>query len=118
MRIESTSYYRYAQDVIAGKIVACRHIIQACKRFMSDLKRDDMHFDAQKVERAVSFISKLRHFTGSASGKEFILEPWQTFIVANILGFYWNDGRRRFTSSYIGVARENGKTSLSAALSI
>ena len=85
---------------------------------MSDLKRDDMHFDAQKVERAVSFISKLRHFTGSASGKAFILEPWQTFIVANILGFYWNDGRRRFTSSYICVARKNGKTSLSAALSI
>ena len=118
MRIESTTYYRYAQDVIDGKIVACRHIIQACKRFMSDLQRDDMHFDAQKVERAVSFISKLRHFTGSASGKEFILEPWQTFIVANILGFYWNDGRRRFTSSYICVARKNGKTSLSAALSI
>ena len=49
MRIELTSYYRYAQDVIAGKIVACRHIIQACKRFMSDLKRDDMHFDVNKV---------------------------------------------------------------------
>ena len=97
MRIESTTYYRYAKDVIDGKIVACRHIIQACKRFMSDLQRDDMHFDAQKVERAVSFISKLRHFTGRASGKEFILEPWQEFIVANILGFYWNDGRRRFT---------------------
>jgi phage terminase large subunit-like protein len=36
--------------------------------------------------------------------------------VANIIGFYWKDGDRRFTSSYIEVSRKNGKTALAAAL--
>ena len=37
-------------------------------------------------------------------------------IIANILGFYWLSGERRFTSSYIEVSRKNGKTALAAAL--
>ncbi|MEQ2953673.1 terminase large subunit domain-containing protein [Phocaeicola massiliensis] len=36
--------------------------------------------------------------------------------MANIIGFYWKDGDRRFTSSYIEVSRKNGKTALAAAL--
>lgn len=51
-----------------------------------------------------------------SSGKNFILEDWQQFIIANIIGFYWSGGERRFTSSYIEVSRKNGKTALAAAL--
>lgn len=36
--------------------------------------------------------------------------------MANIVGWYWKDGTRRFTSSYIEVSRKNGKTALAAAL--
>lgn len=110
-------YYRYAVEVVEGKIVCCENIKLACKRFLSDLKRDDLEFNEEVVDKAIAFIGTLKHFTSKASGKPFILEKWQQFIVANIVGWYWKDsGDRRFTSSYIEVSRKNGKTALAAAL--
>lgn len=111
------AYYQYAVDVVEGKIVCCENIKLACKRFLSDLERDDLEFREDVVDEAISFIGILKHFAGKSSGKPFILESWQQWIVANIVGFYWkgtND--RRFTSSYIEVSRKNGKTALAAAL--
>lgn len=109
-------YYRYAEDVTEGKIVCGDNIKLACRRFLNDLKRPDLDFREAVVDRAIGFISTLKHFAGKSSGKNFILEDWQQFIIANIVGFYWSSGERRFTSSYIEVSRKNGKTALAAAL--
>lgn len=110
-------YYQYAVDVVAGKVVCCENIKLACKRFLSDLERSDLDFREDVVDKAIDFIGILKHFAGKSSGKPFILENWQQFIIANILGFYWKDtDSRRFTSSYIEVSRKNGKTALAAAL--
>lgn len=109
-------YYRYVEDVTEGKIVCCDNIKLACSRFKKDLSRPDLDFKEEVVDRAISFISTLKHFAGKSSGKNFILEDWQAFVIANIVGFYWKDGSRRFTSSYIEVSRKNGKTALAAAL--
>lgn len=109
-------YYRYAEDVTEGRIVCGDNIKLACRRFLNDLKRPDMDFREAVVDRAIGFISTLKHFAGKSSGKNFILEDWQQFIIANIVGFYWSSGERRFTSSYIEVSRKNGKTALAAAL--
>lgn len=115
--MEEKPYYKYAQDVLAGNIVSCENIKLACKRFLSDLKREDLEFREGVVDRAIDFIGTLKHFAGKSSGQPFILESWQQFIVANIIGWYWKDsGDRRFTSSYIEVSRKNGKTALAAAL--
>ena len=103
-------YLQYANDVISNKINTGSYVKLACSRFLDDLKRDDLEFREDKVAKAISFIGTLKHFKGKSSGQPFILEPWQQFIVANIVGFYWkgtND--RRFTSSYIEVSRKNGK---------
>ena len=110
------AYYRYAEDVTEGKVVCCDNIRLACKRFQNDLKRPDLEFREDVVDRAIGFISTLKHFAGKSSGRNFILEDWQQFIIANIVGFYWLSGERRFTSSYIEVSRKNGKTALAAAL--
>ena len=110
-------YYRYAADVTEGRIQTGENIRLACSRFLNDLKRTDLEFREEVVDRAIAFISTLKHFAGKSSGKNFVLEDWQQFIIANILGFYWKDsGERRFTSSYIEVSRKNGKTALAAAL--
>lgn len=51
-------------------------------------------------------------------GKPFILEPFQVFIVYNLLGwFYTGTNNRRFKEAFIELARKNGKTSFIAALS-
>lgn len=50
-------------------------------------------------------------------GKPFKLEPWEVFIVYNLLGFwYTGTNERRFKESFIELARKNGKTSFIAAL--
>lgn len=110
-------YYKYAKDVIEGKIVAGQYIKMAAQRFIEDLNNSKWDFRVDKVERCLKFISTLKHFKGKSSGKPFILEPWQQFIIGNILGFYHKGtNTRRFTSSYIEVSRKNGKTALAAAL--
>ena len=110
-------YYDYCSKVLNGEIIAGETIKLACKRFQNDLKRDDLEFKEDKVDRAILFISTLKHYTGKHSGKPFTLEGWQQFIIANIVGFYWKGtNTRRYTSSYIEVSRKQGKTALAAAL--
>lgn len=110
-------YYDYCSKVLNGEIITGETIKLACKRFQNDLKRSDFVFKEDKVDRAINFISTLRHFTGKHSGKPFKLEAWQQFIIANIVGFYWKEtDTRRYTSSYIEVSRKQGKTALAAAL--
>lgn len=112
-------YHRYALEVAEGKTVACRHVKQACRRYLSDLERDDLEFREDLVERAIRFMGIFRHFRGRSSGQPFILEPFQQFIVANLLGWYWREnGHRRFTSAYIEMARKGGKTALIAAIAM
>ena len=110
-------YIDYAHQVAEGRIVSGSLMVMAAKRFLRDLDDDRFDFRPDKVKRAIRFISVMRHFTGKSSGKPFTLEPWQSFVVANIVGFYWKGtDNRRFSSSYIEVARKNGKTALSSAL--
>lgn len=110
---------KYANDVITGKRIEGEAIKLAALRFVRDMSRTDLYFNAAKVNRCIKFIRMLHHFKGKSSGKPFVLEPWQEFIVANIVGWYWSwSNDRRFTSSYIEVSRKNGKTALAAALCI
>lgn len=109
--------HKYILDVKNGVVLACDEVKQSIYRFESDLLRKDLEFKIDKVERVVKFISALNHSTGKFQNSPFILEPWQIFIISNLYGFYWKDtGLRRFTSSYIEVARKNGKTAFASAL--
>ena len=109
----------YISDIQSGKIPSCTHVRNAVSRYLSDRKRTDLVFKESKVLHTVNFISKLKHFTGKYSGSNFNLEPWQIFIIANLYGFYWaGTNQRRYQTAYIEVARKNGKTALSSALSI
>lgn len=115
INVKETEYYRYAQDVIDGKIVAGELVRLACKRFMSDLERPDLEFRSEIVDRFITFCSLLKHFKGKSANEKFILENWQQFIAANIIGFYYkNTDDRKYTNSLICVSRKQGKTALAA----
>lgn len=119
VNIEKTNYYQYAADVISGKVVAGELIKLACKRFMSDLERDDLEFRADIVERFKQFAQLFKHFKGNAGGKPFVLEPWEEFFVANILGFYHRGtDLRRYTSALLCVSRKQGKSALCALITL
>lgn len=114
----------YANNVVKGDIVASDGVINACKRFLADLERDDLEFRTQQADTAVAIIEGIFvHRQGEdmngkpLSNAPFLLEPWQIFIVYNLLGF-WKKGtnERRYKEAFIMIGRKNGKTSLIAAL--
>lgn len=109
-------YVRYVQDVISGKIIACEFIRLACERFFSLM--EGYEFREKEVDDKIEFFSILQHFKGKHSGKPFILEPWQQWIIANIYGFFNDDGTRLTQTAYIEIARKNGKTALAAGMGL
>ena len=115
INVKETEYYKYAKGVIGGSIVAGELVKLACKRFIDDLERPELEFRVEIVDRFIVFCSLIKHFKGKSAGEQFKLEPWQQFIAANILGFYYkNTDDRKYTNSLICVSRKQGKTALAA----
>lgn len=106
----------YIEKVESGEIKACDYIRLAVMRFKR--LKEKYEFREDKVNKVISFIGKLKHFTGKYYNQPFILSLWQQFIVASLYGFYREDGTRLVRNAYIEVARKQGKTALVAALSL
>jgi phage terminase large subunit-like protein len=107
----------YAEGVLEGRITAGELMRAAAGRFMRMLGDERYEFRAEKVEKVIEFTGQLKHFKAPDTGKAFVLEPWQEFIVAGIYGFYVRStGKRLVTGVYIEMARKNGKTAFAAAL--
>jgi phage terminase large subunit-like protein len=110
---------KYIDGVKTGAIAAGHLERAAVDRYLKDRERDDLVFREDEVQIVLDFIALLKHGAGRFKGQHFILEGWQEFIIMNLYGFYWKGtALRRFNDSYIEVARKNGKTALSAALSL
>lgn len=118
---------RYAEQVVAGDVVACQYVIQACQRHLDDLKRQDtdefpyafnpLMQDSNGVEyypaeRICKFIELLPHVKGkwARERKLITLEDWQVFILAVVFGWIDRDGLRRFKTVYEEEPRKNAKT--------
>lgn len=115
---------KYANDVVKGNIVAGKEIVLACERFLKDLKRKDLELRTNYPDLAINIMeTTLVHQQGETldgvplQGKPFILQPFQVFIVYNLLGFYYKGtDERRYKEAFIMLGRKNGKTSLIAGL--
>jgi len=119
----------YAEEITAGRILACVEVRQACARFLEDLKRSATpecrwRFDESKANRFCRFFEGFKHYKNdflnrAGKGETFRLEPWELFIACNIFGWVDKDkGHRRFTEAYIEVPRKNGKTPLAAGVGL
>lgn len=115
--IANSDCYRYAEDVLCGKITAGKKVKQACQRFMDELaasERDEFpwKFDIVKAYRPIDFIEKFMRPTKGDYDKMRLL-PWQHFVEGNIYG--WVDkrtGLRRFREALVLVGAGNGKSTL------
>lgn len=116
---------QYANDVTKGvEDRAGAEIVSACKRFLDDLKRDELELRTKEPDIAINIIqTMLVHQKGEDMqgqpllGRPFLLEPFQIFVVYNLLGFYYKGtNNRRFKEAFIEFGRKNGKTSFIAAL--
>ena len=116
---------KYAKDVVARKIIIGEDVVNACQRFLNDLKRDDLEFRPRDADAACAIMEGLIvHRKGEdinglpLLGKPFMLDDWEVFCTYNILGFYYiGTEERRYKEAFIMVARKNGKTTYIAALS-
>jgi phage terminase large subunit-like protein len=113
----------YCQDVVAGRVPACRWVRLACQRQLDDLERAKgewrYRFDEARAGRACRFLGQLPHVKGPLAGQLFRLEPWQCFVVTAAFGWVRRDtGARRFRRVYIEVPRGNGKSFLSSGIAL
>ncbi len=114
----------YANRIVESRKIACKEQIQCCQRFLDDLKNPDYEFNSKDAEFVIGIIEKTfvhdqgEKLDGSPlRGEPFLLEPWQKFIIYNLVGFYYRGTKiRRFKEAFIFIPRKNGKTRLIAAL--
>jgi len=110
----------YIDDVLLGKVLACRWVHLACKRHLDDLqhgKERGLVFNREKAAHAVKFFSFLKLWKGKEyEGKEFVLGPHMIFITWVLMGWYRLDGLRRFRKAYLETGRKSSKTTYAAGL--
>lgn len=114
----------YAESIRDGRKIACMELQQAVNRFFSDLDNPDYEIDPKAPEFCIGIIEKtLCHQQGERldgtplRGSPFLLEPYQKFIIYNLVGFKLKGTDIvRFHEALIYIPRKNGKTGLAAAL--
>lgn len=120
----SFTYLQYIDDVLSGKIPACKKVKQAIQRHVNDIKKSEAgtfpyYFDHKKAQMAIIFFCQLVHTKGKLAGQKLHPEPWQQFIIANLYGWRRrDDNRRRYLRAYIQIARKNGKSFLAAGVAL
>ncbi len=119
---------QYIDDVLDGRIVACKWVKLACERQRRDLARAEMgdpefpyRFDNDAATRICEFIELLPHTKGrwARTRQSIKLEPWQAFILTTVFGWLHVDsGLRRFRRAYEEVARKNAKSTKSSGIAL
>lgn len=115
----------YVNSILERRKIACKELKQACQRFINDLENEEFDFNPKDAEFVIQIIEKtFVHDQGEKldgtplRGEPFLLEPWQKFIVYNLLGFYIKGTKiRRYKEAFIFIPRKNGKTRFIGALS-
>ena len=116
--------YDYAAGILSGEIVANAERIEAAERFFRDLLNPAYDIRMKPPEFVIRIIERtIKHNQGEKldgtplKGTPLILEPWQVFVVVNLLCFYKaGTNERRFKEAFVYVPRKNGKTLLIAGL--
>ncbi len=77
-------------------------------------------YDAKKADRAVNFISELKHTKGKFWGKKFELLPWQEKIIRDVYGTVRDEDPsiRQYTTAYVEIPKKQGKSELAAAIAL
>ena len=117
---------KYARDAAAGRLICGKEVADDARRFLSDLDRSDLQLHTKEPDFVIGIIERLLvHKQGETlegvplTGKPFVLQPWQVFVVYNLLGFYYaKTPERRYKEAFIFVPRKNGKTAFIAALAL
>lgn len=116
--------WEYAESIRSGRKIACQELRQAVDRFFADLENPAYEMTYRDPEFCIGIIEKtLCHQQGEKldgtplRGTPFLLEPYQKFIIYNLVGFKLaGTNIVRYHEALIYIPRKNGKTGLAAAL--
>ena len=114
----------YADSIRSGRKLACKELIQGVNRFYCDLENPAYELKHEGPEFCIGVIeTTLKHQQGEKLdgtpliGEFVILEPWQKYIIYNLVGFFHRGTKiTRFREAMIFLPRKNGKTTFTAAL--
>ncbi|WP_449103328.1 terminase large subunit [Pseudomonas veronii] len=117
---------KYARDVVAGKVDACKWVRLCCQRHLDDLasskgKGFKWKFNKAEAERVCAFVELLPHTKGkwAREKRRLKLEPWQKFIFCCVFGWVSKKtGLRRFREVYCEIPRKNGKSVVAAGVAL
>lgn len=119
----------YYKECRAGNILVGRELATQLEMLIHDIlfNGDTVHFELEGAHKRIAFIeTKIKHFEAPFAGKPFILALCQKAIAEAVFGFYIYDdellggGRwvRRYKEALLLMARKNGKTPFTAALTL
>lgn len=114
----------YATSIRDGRKVACKELKQCVDRFFRDLEDPRYEMKPDDPDFCIAIIEgTLCHAQGEAidgtpmRGKPFLLQPFQKFIVYNLVGFKLaGTDILRYHESLVYIPRKNAKTSFIAGL--
>jgi phage terminase large subunit-like protein len=110
----------YINAVLSDQILVSKLTKKTFERHQSDLNiavEKGWIFNPTIPVKLMKFIALLKHTKGAQfAGKPFILEDWQCAIVYILFGWQNADGTRRFSESYVEIAKKNGKTAFAAGI--
>jgi phage terminase large subunit-like protein len=115
---------RYAAQVSAGHIPACKWVKLAVQRHERDLSRIGSRgwkysLNLDDAEKIMRNMQNFREIKGPRAGQPLQLAPWQCFIFFTLLAWvHAETGYRRFRYALCFVPRGNGKTTMVAPLSL
>ncbi|WP_097037689.1 terminase large subunit [Lactiplantibacillus plantarum] len=107
----------YCNKVLSGEIVANDKIKLACKRELSDRKRDDFnyYFDNKQANKAIKFMSLIP----KTDGTKLEMALFQKWLIGSLYG--WREkgtDNRRYNKAFISMARKNSKTYVASCIAI
>lgn len=112
---------QYCNAVLSGEIVANNKIKLACQRELNDRKRinndDDFnyYFDNKQALKAIKFMSLIP----KTDGTKLEMALFQKWLIGSLYGWRENGtGNRRYSKSFISMARKNSKTYVASCIAI
>ena len=117
---------QYVGDVLSGRKNVGREVKLACERFNKDRENPEFELHTKEPDFVIGIIHKVMvHRQGETldgkplMNKPLILQPWQMFIIYNLVGFFFaGTSERRFKEAFIFIPRKNGKTLFVSALAL
>lgn len=109
---------------MSSEKIACKELKQTCQRYKDDLNNSKYELRVKDPEFVIKIIEGVfKHSEGEKldgtplANTPFLLEPWQKFIIYNLIGFYHKGTNlRKYKEAFIMIPRKNGKTRFAGAL--